>query len=123
MLETRGYYLSPEMKTLSKEVFEERYSAGPIILVVPKKDSTEKIMAYMIHDDSKNISKTVVEMVAKKLIEHEVKNGIMMSNCPMSSTALSKMNELDSIDQLHLEYFQFKELLVNITKHKLVPDH
>jgi DNA-directed RNA polymerase I, II, and III subunit RPABC1 len=33
------------------------------------------------------------------------------------------MHDLDAEAQLHFEYFQFKELLVNITKHQLVPKH
>ena len=33
------------------------------------------------------------------------------------------MADLDAEAQLHFEYFQFKELLVNITKHELVPTH
>ena len=33
------------------------------------------------------------------------------------------MNDLDAEAKLRFEYFQFKELLVNITKHQLVPTH
>lgn len=33
------------------------------------------------------------------------------------------IHDLDSDAKIHLEYFQLKELIVNITKHELVPKH
>lgn len=46
-----------------------------------------------------------------------------MSNAVLSPPAEKLMNDLDAEAKLRFEYFQFKELLVNITKHQLVPTH
>jgi hypothetical protein len=87
MLCDRGYYTSEEMRNLNRETFAAKYHSGnDIIIIVPKPNSDDKIMVYII-EDNKNISNKVVENMAKKLKEHHIRDGIIMSNCALSPPA------------------------------------
>ena len=55
--------------------------------------------------------------------EHEVKRAILVVQAAMTAFAKQAIVEICASEGLALECFQESELLVNITKHVLVPQH
>jgi len=112
------------MKSLSREAFVEKHTIGnDIIMIVPKPGTQERIMIYMIIEETKNINHRLIAIMADKMKEKGICDGIILSNASLSPPAEKLLNDMEAEAGLRLEYFQFKEMLVNITKHELVPKH
>ena len=56
-----------------------------------------------------------------KLYSESIKNGIIIYN--KGITPLAKQNITELSDVLKIEFFDESELVINITKHELVPKH
>lgn len=61
---------------------------------------------------------------SKNMKEKELKNGIIVCNKGLSNNAEKLLKQINlSSDDFFLEFFKFDDLLINISKHELVPKH
>ena len=125
MLEDRGFYISKDARELEKENFKQKYELEHIfILIASTPDNKKTIGAFMINPKkSNNINNKTIEEVSVRMKDNDIPEGIIISDVPLSNTAQKLLVDLDAESELHLEFFHTKELIINITKHELVPKH
>lgn len=87
MLEDRGYYVSKELKELSKEELIPKYQLEEGITVVcPKRFSNDKILVSFI-TEKKAVTQKSLESIATKMAETKTFDGIIISNVGLNSAA------------------------------------
>lgn len=70
-----------------------------------------------------NITTQDITNFSQKIREKGIYNGIIVSSRSLDTKADKLMREINVGESYHLEYFNIDDLLVNISKHVLVPKH
>lgn len=91
-----------------------------VILCALKDDLDDKI--YTFFAPVEKINKTHVEDYYKQMVTDNVKRAILIIGMPMTSAAKDSLKKFAS-KGIRIDIFHDKELLVDITEHKLVPEH
>nr|ODN96124.1 DNA-directed RNA polymerase I, II, and III subunit RPABC1 [Cryptococcus depauperatus CBS 7855] len=86
---------------------------------IHENDSTDKIFVYFCSD--KNVSKASMKTFIGSMDKMGARRGIIIWSEKISPAAKKTLQEMQS--EYHLEDFPESDLLVNITKHFLVPKH
>eukprot|EP00898_Chlorokybus_atmophyticus_P003253 jgi/Chlat1/3929/Chrsp26S00307 len=124
MLADRGYLVSPAELELTREVFRERYGEEPkrdeLTILVPRKEDPSMQVFVFFPEDTKVGVKTI-KTYAERMKAEGVGHAIMVVQS--SLTAFAKQCLAEMAPKYRIEQFQEAELLVNITKHVLVPQH
>ncbi|KAI9116236.1 hypothetical protein K1719_013166 [Acacia pycnantha] len=128
MLKDRGYLVTDLEINMSKDDFKLKYTENLtredlFISRTKKNDPSDKIYVFFLE---KRPEKTMVGTDAIKtcilsMESEEVYKAILVVQPKLTHFALQFFAEKSS--KLHLETFQESELLVNVTKHVLVPEH
>ena len=84
------------------------------------KDDREKTI-YIEYIDTPKLNYDEILNFSQKIESKKVENGIMIIKGILTPNARKKLKEIN--EKLHIEYFEEKELIVNITEHELVPKH
>ncbi|ORZ39654.1 RNA polymerase Rpb5 domain-containing protein [Catenaria anguillulae PL171] len=132
MMADRGYMVPEEQTNLTLEDFKSRYApnnqlqrdaAMNLMFAKPGVGAeTEPIMIAFIADDSKNkIGVAHIKQFCELLVASNIPRGIIVHKQPLGPQAKGIVNS--SSDKYRLEAFEEAELVVNITKHTLVPKH
>mmetsp|Transcript_12622 Transcript_12622/g.21356 ORF Transcript_12622/g.21356 Transcript_12622/m.21356 type:complete len:203 (-) Transcript_12622:212-820(-) len=124
MLDDRGYLLSTKMKEASKEQFREDFGDEPsraaMTIMVPKKDDpTEQIFVFF--PDEPKVGVKTIKTYASHMKDESVQRAILVVQVNLTPHARQSLVEVQS--RFLIEQFQEAELLVNITRHVLVPVH
>lgn len=120
MLEDRGYFISPEEKEKTLETWKENFRKENLGFLTSKKNNKSDYV-YVEFSSSPKLGVSDISNFAERLHSQGVRSGIIIVKGTITSLAKTKLQDLE--DLLHLEYFEEKELLVNITEHELVPKH
>ncbi|SBS93494.1 DNA-directed RNA polymerase II, putative, partial [Plasmodium ovale curtisi] len=137
MLEDRGYVITPREKLENfaafKELFEEndKFKNGIIfylycrrsrmtIITSHKNDSNNKIIVYFVDEVKKTGVKPLRELT-EKMDEKSIQRAILVTQNTLTPFARDAIKE--AAPRHIIENFLDTELLVNITKHELVPRH
>lgn len=124
MLRDRGYLIDPDQLELSMEEFKSKLgdtpTRDPLTLHVQKIDNPEDRL-YVFFPDEARISVPVIVGFAQKLHKEAMERCIIIGKGSITASARQGINELSS--NFMIEYFQDRELVVNITEHELVPEH
>ena len=148
MMEARGYGVGEKDKKITFEEFKSQFLENR---KSNKQISLLNFYGYKINDDSSSIfveylaeEKLKVEHIQKffnKLIKgridgeinenemqnggnfNSIQNGIIIIPGTITSLAKQKLKESNDSRACHIEVFEDKELIVNITEHELVPEH
>lgn len=86
-----------------------------------KKKAPDDEMCFVFFPVPLKLGVKEVREFLQQMRENQVKNGIFVVQQPLTSFAKNAMAEFQG--QFDLETFQENELLVNIMKHVLVPEH
>eukprot|EP01016_Furgasonia_blochmanni_P054512 TRINITY_DN8995_c0_g1_i3.p1 TRINITY_DN8995_c0_g1~~TRINITY_DN8995_c0_g1_i3.p1 ORF type:complete len:210 (+),score=61.67 TRINITY_DN8995_c0_g1_i3:103-732(+) len=125
MMADRGYITPPHFQDLTLKKFEETYTGtrDSLMMVCSRKDN-EDDKVYINFSDKDKIPKDEIYQHYKTLTDRNFKNMILITKPGAISTSLKQtIQELNIDTKLRLEPFEDTELLVNITKHELVPKH
>jgi DNA-directed RNA polymerase I, II, and III subunit RPABC1 len=76
---------------------------------------------YVEFMDEKKLNLESVSDFSEKIKSKNTTCGIMINWGQLTPMAKQKLKDLNEI--FHIEYFEEDELVVNITKHELVPKH
>lgn len=126
MLEDRGYLVSTNEKSISfaefKEKFEEneRQRSRMPIVTCRKDDPNSKIIVFFADETKKTGVKPLRELT-ERMNEKSIQRAILVTQNTLTPFAKDAINE--SAPRHIIENFLDTELLVNITKHELVPKH
>eukprot|EP01104_Vermistella_antarctica_P001154 TRINITY_DN11214_c0_g1_i1.p1 TRINITY_DN11214_c0_g1~~TRINITY_DN11214_c0_g1_i1.p1 ORF type:complete len:207 (-),score=52.66 TRINITY_DN11214_c0_g1_i1:76-696(-) len=126
MLIDRGYLLSQSEQDLTKEDFLRKFQVGESLnrddltmLVRKKNDPTDQIFVFF--SDEFKVGVKTIRKLCERMEEENIKRAILVVRQGM--TAFAKQALQQTAPKFQLEHFQETELLVNITRHILVPQH
>lgn len=126
MLEDRGYLVTTNEKSITytefKEKFEEneRLRSRMPIITYRKDDPNSKIIVFFADETKKTGIKPLRELT-ERMDEKAIQRAILVTQNTLTPFAKDAINE--SAPRHIIENFLDTELLVNITKHELVPKH
>lgn len=124
MLNDRGYIVNSEELHMTKEEFQARFGDEPrrddMTLLNPKQDDpTEQI--FVFYPEDQKVGVKTIKTFAERMRSEGVSRAMMVTIADI--TPFAKQCLLEMRDKFYIESFVEKELLINITKHVLVPDH
>ncbi|WVR08509.1 hypothetical protein IAU60_005564 [Kwoniella sp. DSM 27419] len=125
MVKDRGYLVADYEVEVPFEQFKNDYGAtgsvdrGPMSFSVKHEEDENTLFVYFCAE--KNVSKAAMKTFITSMDKIGAKRGIIIWSEKISPAARKTLQELAS--EYHLEDFQESDLLVNITRHFLVPQH
>ena len=124
MLNDRGYVVNQSNLNMNIDEFRSRFDTGSsreALTVLSSKTDEEENRIFVFFTDEAKITIPVLNTYAKRMQSERVFNAIMISRDGISSSARDGIKELQP--HFQIEHFEESELMVNITKHELVPTH
>lgn len=129
LLHDRDYLVAEKYLGETYEEFEALWKENDIagggrerlVLLVQKKDNPEdKIICYF-PEDNKKVGVKPIRLLAEKMDEKNITNAILIVQQPLTGFARTAISE--AAPRMTIEVFHENELVVNVTKHELVPLH
>lgn len=125
MLAKRGYIVADENLDQTTDSFREQFGDSPsreslTILVEKADDNTDQIFVFYPEDEKVGV-KPIKTFVDRMKAENVFK-AIIVVKTNLTAFAKQAIREV-SQRGYRIEYFRDAELLVDITEHKLVPQH
>lgn len=124
MLHDRNYLVAEEELNMDLELFMERYGNEPgkddLTVLAPKQDDpTDQIFVFFAEDPKVGVK--TIKTYAERMRNEGVSRAIMVVQISLTPFAKQCLSEM--APKYNVEVFVEAELLVNITKHVLVPVH
>ncbi|KAK2943908.1 putative DNA-directed RNA polymerases II and IV subunit 5A [Blattamonas nauphoetae] len=123
MLNDRGYDVSPIFLEKTLDEFKEEYSDIPdrnsLTILAVRKVTQDKLFVFFLEDEKVNAQS--LRHCQERMLQQEVRHSILVLKGTMTSFAKNYIAELQS--KLLIEWFQENQLLINVTRHTLVPPH
>jgi len=125
MLEKRGYIVPEEDLTMTTDEFKTRFGETPSreglsILVEKADDSSEQLFVFFPEDEKVGVKP--IKTYCERMKAENVLRAIIVVKISLTPFAKQAIREM-STRGYRVEYFKDAELLVDITEHKLVPQH
>mmetsp|Transcript_22677 Transcript_22677/g.20595 ORF Transcript_22677/g.20595 Transcript_22677/m.20595 type:complete len:222 (-) Transcript_22677:14-679(-) len=134
MLKKRGYTVDDSHINMTTEDFQNVFTDNPsreslTILVQKIDDPEEQLYVFFPEGDktgsdktSEKIGVTHLKKYYQRMLDENVRRAIIIVRTNMTPFAKQLIKEV-AIRGYRMEYFREMELLVDITEHKLVPEH
>ena len=124
MMVDRGYHVPESMVLLSLNGFKQKIGESKsrdclTMEFCKQEDEDSKILIYF--PDDTRITVPIIASIAQRMHKEGFKRTIMIGKGNITPSAKQAIVEVQS--HFIIEYFEEKELLVNITEHELVPKH
>jgi len=124
MLGKRGYMVPREMRDMTPASFTERFGEFPTregltILVEKADDESNQLFVFFPEDEKVGVKP--IKVYTDRMKEEGVSNAILVLRVDITPFAKQAVQEVS--DSFRIEHFKEAELLVDITDHKLVPEH
>lgn len=125
MLQARGYVVSDEELNMSTDDFKSRFGEEPpreqlTILTDKADDPSDQLFVFFPADEKVGVGP--IKTYVLRMKEENVVRAIIVIKNDLTHFAKQAVRELASRGY-KVEYFKDAELLVDITEHKLVPEH
>eukprot|EP01095_Lingulamoeba_sp_RSL-Kostka_P013565 TRINITY_DN5653_c0_g1_i1.p1 TRINITY_DN5653_c0_g1~~TRINITY_DN5653_c0_g1_i1.p1 ORF type:complete len:205 (-),score=44.80 TRINITY_DN5653_c0_g1_i1:179-793(-) len=124
MLRDRNYSIEQsELERNIDDFYDNVTSRSQLNFTTKKKNSTIQVyVGFVAALIKSSIGVDVIREAYHKLEDEQIEYGIIVGKEPLSPGA--KKMVLDTLQSDHkIEFFQEEELILNITKHCLVPEH
>ncbi|GAB5585515.1 DNA-directed RNA polymerases II 24 kDa polypeptide (RNA polymerase II subunit 5) [Umbelopsis nana] len=126
LVNDRGYLVSQSELDMDLETFKDTFARTSEIdrdqltfLVQKKDDPADQLLVFFPKD--KSVGVKPIRKYVERMLTQNIPKGIIVFQQTMTSSANKVIQGMSA--KYHLESFQEAELLVNITKHVLVPTH
>lgn len=124
MLNDRGYLIGQDDLEETRDTFTQKFSEEPkrddLTLLAPKQeDPTDQMFVFFPNEDKVGVK--TVKTYAERMKSEGVTRALMVVQANLTPFAKQAVGEMHS--KYHMEVFQELELLINITRHVLVPKH
>eukprot|EP00890_Picochlorum_soloecismus_P005261 jgi/Picsp_1/5736/NSC_03095-R1_protein len=126
MLQDRGYVVTSEENATAdnKDAFIEKYGEDPrrddlTVFVSKRDDPTDHIFVFFVEEPKVGVKS--IKTVAERMRSDGVSRAIIIIQEKITPFAKQSLTEMQP--KYMIEMFKESELLVNITKHILVPEH
>ena len=125
MMEDRDYYISQDLKNITKEEFEKKFqkNGNGLVMIFSKNSTKNEKLILTFKTDEKQLKKEDITIFAKKLYEGNYKRGIIIGIENLSIHTKRLIKELNLKTDFNIEYFKVFDLEFNITKNEIVPKH
>lgn len=124
MLDKRGYLVPKALREITPESFKERFGESPsrdsLTILVEKADDEHNQLFVFFPEDEK-VGVKPIKTYTDRMKAENVGNAILILRVDI--TPFAKQALLEISDSFRIEHFKESELLVDITKHQLVPEH
>ncbi|PHJ17398.1 dna-directed rna polymerase [Cystoisospora suis] len=126
MLQDRGYLVPAQEKTETWNEFLQRFQENEcnrsrmLLVASHKADPENKLIVYFADETKKTGVKPIRELT-ERMEERNIQRAILVTQNILTAFARDAINE--AAPRHIIENFMESELLVNITKHELVPQH
>lgn len=126
MMKDRGYLVSKRELDMSLDEFKKQFERSGVLdrssltfLVADKSGKKEPLLVYFPEEESVGIRS--IKKITEHMMMQNVFNAIIVYREMLTPSATKVMKEM--APKYQIEPFKEEELLVNITKHQLVPKH
>jgi DNA-directed RNA polymerase I, II, and III subunit RPABC1 len=125
MLAKRGYIVPDEHVNMTPEEFKGKFGETPSredlsILVEKTDDASDQLFVFFPTEDKVGVKP--IKTYCQRMKDQNVKRAIIVVKVALTPFAKSAIKELTQRN-FRVEYFRDSELLIDITEHKLVPEH
>jgi len=125
MLNKRGYIVPEAEVSMTTDDFRNKFGDSPsretlTILVEKTDDSTEQLFVFFPEEDKVGVKP--IKTYCERMKSEQVLKAIIVVKVNLTPFAKQAIREM-SQRGYKVEYFRDAELLVDITEHKLVPEH
>ena len=125
MLNKRGYIVDEEAINQNTEEFRTKFGENPSrdnlsILVEKSDDPSDQLFVFFPEDEKVGVKP--IKVYCQRMKEENVLRAIIVVKVNLTPFAKAAVKEM-SLRGYRVEYFRDSELLVDITEHKLVPEH
>lgn len=125
LLNKRGYIVDEEAINMSTEDFKGKFGENPsrenlTILVEKTDDPADQLFVFFPEDEKVGVKP--IKTYCQRMKEENVLRAIIVVKINLTPFAKAAVKEM-SLRGYRVEYFRDSELLVDITEHKLVPEH
>jgi DNA-directed RNA polymerases I, II, and III subunit RPABC1 len=124
MLDKRGYMIPRELRDITPLTFKSKFGEYPsrdnLTILVEKADDENAQLFVFFPDDDKVGVKPIKDYTDRMQAEG-VTNAIIVLKVDITPFAKQAVQEMS--EQFRIEHFKESELLIDITKHQLVPVH
>jgi DNA-directed RNA polymerases I, II, and III subunit RPABC1 len=116
--------LASALREITPSDFKERFGEFPArdsltILVEKADDETNQLFVFFPEDEKVGVKP--IKVYTDRMRAEGVSNAIMVLRVDITPFAKQAVQEMS--DSFRIEHFKESELLVDITKHQLVPEH
>jgi DNA-directed RNA polymerases I, II, and III subunit RPABC1 len=124
MLDKRGYMVPKNLRDITPSDFKNRFGENPsrdslTILVEKADDETNQLFVFFPEDEKVGVKP--IKVYTDRMQAEGVSNAIIVLRVDISAFAKQAVQEVS--ESFRIEHFKESELLVDITKHQLVPTH
>lgn len=124
MLDKRGYMIPKELREITPSDFKEKFGEYPsrdnlTILVEKADEDTNQLFVFFPEDERLGVKP--IKTYLDRMRAESVFNAIIVLRVDITPYAKQALQEMS--DTFRIEHFREAELLVDITKHQLVPIH
>jgi DNA-directed RNA polymerase I, II, and III subunit RPABC1 len=129
MLHDRGYHVAEKYLEETRDQFEQYWRdilgrGGNrnelVILVTKKSDPNDQIIVFF-PDENKPVGVKPIRVLTEKMEERKLSHAILVVQQKLTAFARTAIQEMGP--KFEIEVFHESELVVNVTKHVLVPEH
>jgi DNA-directed RNA polymerase I, II, and III subunit RPABC1 len=125
MVSDRGYMVASTELEMSLNDFTQKYSRNGVIdrqiLTFLVEHSTEQDQLLVFFSEEETVGIKPIRRICERMVNQGIMKGILIYQKNLTPSASKVVQEM--APKYQLELFQESELLVNITKHILVPEH
>ena len=124
LLDKRGYMVPKAIREITPAEFKNRFGEHPArdsltILVEKSDDASNQLFVFFPEDEKVGVKP--IKVYTDRMRAEGVSNSIMVLKVDITPFAKQAVQEMS--DSFRIEHFKESELLVDITKHQLVPTH
>uniref|UniRef100_A0A7S3L7Y3 DNA-directed RNA polymerases I, II, and III subunit RPABC1 n=1 Tax=Amphora coffeiformis TaxID=265554 RepID=A0A7S3L7Y3_9STRA len=124
MLDRRGYMVPKDLRDLTPSEFKDKFGEYPVrkdLTILVAKPDDESHQLFVFFPDDERLGVKPIKTFLDRMKAESVFNAIIVLREGITPYAKQALQEMS--DQFRIEHFKEGELLVDITKHQLVPDH
>merc|ERR1711920_499384 len=110
-----------EFEKAWKQASEEGCGRGKFIILVYKKDNHGQQLIVFFPEENKRVGAKPIRILAEKMDEKGIKEAVLVVRQPLTPLARTAVNE--ALAKMRIDVFHENELIINITRHELVPKH
>ena len=118
--------MSKELNAIERPNFIENYKqfseGAGLILLFTHNENSSTLMVYFMKAE-KAVSVAEINSIVQQMKDKQIYRTIIICNKTLSPQADRLIREIDMQSVYRIEFFMIYDLLVNVSRHELVPKH